>query len=173
METAYSAVKNTNVASLVAFSHVALFSPALSTLTTALQCNYIPKFAGLTLHCLQLHPPQSIPMHKGHMDQACQNQQSTKTKPTDNATADSFPTQDPANMHSHFCYAAVLEPTGQIYTDQTGQFVTPSSTGNNYILVLYDYDSNAIIPIPFKNWHSDNILAAYKQGHAILCKAGL
>ncbi|MCK7513582.1 MAG: hypothetical protein MZV70_62545 [Desulfobacterales bacterium] len=35
-----------------------------------------------------------------------------------------------------------MEPTGQVYTDQTGRFITPSSNGNNYLLILYDYDSN-------------------------------
>jgi hypothetical protein len=44
-----------------------------------------------------------------------------------------------------------MEPTGQIYTDQTGRFVTPSSTGHNYLLVLYDFDSNAILAEPIKS----------------------
>jgi len=46
-----------------------MFSPALSTLTEALQHRYLPEFAGLTLEHLQKHPPQSIAMLKGHMDQ--------------------------------------------------------------------------------------------------------
>jgi hypothetical protein len=34
--------------------------------------------------------------------------------------------------------------TNQIYKDQPGRFLTPSSAGHNNMLVLYDYDSNAI-----------------------------
>jgi len=45
----------------------------------------------------------------------------------------------------------MLEPMGQIYTNQTSKFVALSSTSNNYILILYNYDSNAIIAVPFKN----------------------
>jgi len=67
----------------------------------------------------------------------------------------------------------MLEPMGQTFTNQTGKFVAPSSTGSNYILILYDYDSNAIITIPFKNSKSDSILNAYKVGHTRLCTAGL
>jgi len=65
----------------------------------------------------------------------------------------------------HYCYATMLKPTDQIYTDQTGNFVAPSSTGNNYILILYNYNSNAIIAVPFKNCKSESILQAYKVGH--------
>jgi hypothetical protein len=40
-------------------------------------------------------------------------------------------------------YAATID-AGQIYTDQTGRFPVVSSKGNKYIMILYDYDSNAI-----------------------------
>ena len=66
-----------------------------------------------------------------------------------------------------------METTGQIYTDQTGQFVIPSSEGNNYLLILYDYDSNAILAEPMRTRTGKSILQAYKTIHAILCKAGL
>jgi hypothetical protein len=37
------------------------------------------------------------------------------------------------------------EPTCQIYTDLRGRFPIRSNRGNQYIFVLYDYDSNAIL----------------------------
>jgi len=40
---------------------------------------------------------------------------------------------------------------GKIFTNQTGCFIVPSSTGNNYLLVLYDYDSNCIHAQPMKS----------------------
>ena len=50
----------------------------------------------------------------------------------------------------------VPECTGNFFTDQPGQFIAPSSTGNNYIFILYDYDSNAILvdPMPGKTTHN-------------------
>ena len=66
-----------------------------------------------------------------------------------------------------------MEPTGQIYTDQTGQFITLSSNGNNYLLVLYNYDSNAIFAQPLITCTGKAILTAYKILHTELCCTGL
>jgi hypothetical protein len=84
-----------------------------------------------------------------------------------------FPIVSPDGICLHLCYAAIIKPTGQIYTDQTGKFVAPSSTGNNYLLVLYNYDSNAILAEPLKNRTAASILIAYKAVHSTLCAAGL
>jgi hypothetical protein len=59
-----------SLADLVVFSHAALFSPALLTLEQALNRGNITNMPGLTAGLLRQHPPQSIPMHKGHLDQA-------------------------------------------------------------------------------------------------------
>jgi len=114
-------------------------------------------------------------MIKGHMDQTQQNQQSTCTTVTteeDGMSDQCLPApKDGACMHH--CYAAFMEPTSLIYSDLTGWFVAPSSSGNNYILIIYDYNSNAILMEAFKTCHTDAILEAYKCGHAWLCTAGL
>jgi hypothetical protein len=49
----------------------------------------------------------------------------------------------------------------------------PSSNGNNYLLILYDYDSNHIFAQPFKNRTAKCLLTAYQVLHTRLCKAGL
>jgi hypothetical protein len=67
-----------------------------------------------------------------------------------------------------------MAPTSQVYTNQTGRFITPSSNGNNYLLILYDYDSNAILAEPLKDRTGTTILAAgYQKLHAALSTAGL
>jgi hypothetical protein len=58
-----------------------------------------------------------------------------------------------------------MEPTGQIYTDQTGKFIAPSSNGNNDLMIVYDYDSNHIFAKPFKTRSATCILAAYQTVH--------
>ena len=47
----------------------------------------------------------------------------------------------------HDCLAVIhsFETTAKAYTDLTGQFLYLSSRGNKYLLVVYDYDSNAIL----------------------------
>jgi hypothetical protein len=117
-------------------------------------------------------------MVKGHLvDQVRQNGKSTKLKqsiPTDTDTTDDyFPLQVDKEERTHCCYLADMAPTGQIYTDQTGKFVAPSSNGNNYQLICYDYDSNAILAVAFKNQTATCIKTAFQEVHRRLCKAGL
>jgi hypothetical protein len=47
-------------------------------------------------------------------------------------------------VKNHCIYTAILD-AGQIYTDQTGCFPVISSKGNVSIMVLYEYDVNAIM----------------------------
>jgi hypothetical protein len=75
--------------------------------------------------------------------------------------------------NTNMCFASIIAPTGQIYTDQTGKFILPSSTGNNYIMILCDYDSNYIFVQPFHNRTASCLLAANEKLHQSLCKAGL
>jgi hypothetical protein len=93
--------------------------------------------------------------------------------PTPNPDDDIAPTSTMPNECTHFCYTMIMEPTGQVYTDETSQFVTPSSHGNNYLLICYDYDSNSILAEPIKNCTGATILDGYKAIHSKLCTAGL
>ena len=182
MHQANGAIGSATPAELVTFAHATLFSPALSTLQKALDKGYISNFPGLTTSSLRKYPPRSIPMVKGHLKQTRQNQRSTKAKTTKSPPApfpsdpilldDAFPKSETPNVKTHKCYTGVMETTGQIYSDQTGRFVVPSNTGNNYLLIVYDYDSNAILAEPMRTRTSASIITAYKTVHARLCKAG-
>jgi hypothetical protein len=164
-----------SAAELVAFAHATLFSPSLSTLEKALTKGYLTNFHGLDAQALRKYPPASVPMAKGHLDQSRKNQRSTRIEPdTDDpmhGLDDSMPTSDPSKTFE--CYCAIAEPTGQIYTDQTGRFISPSSTGNTYLMILYDYDSNHIFAQPLKNRQAPTIVAGYAILHKRLCTAGL
>ena len=54
------------------------------------------------------------------------------------------------NKRTNHIYASCEQITGQIYTNRTGKMLITSASGNNYCLILYDFDSNLIwaIPIP-------------------------
>ena len=136
---------------LVTYSHATMFSPVLATLEIPLKKGFLINFPGFTSAALRRHPPKSISTAKGHLDQTRKNQRSTKHPPTLIAPLADDPTNipdefhpEPADSKTHHCFASFMEPTGQIYSDQTGRFVTPSSTGNQYLMILYDYDSNHI-----------------------------
>jgi hypothetical protein len=87
VDTANGAVGSATPAKVVAFAHATLFSPALSTLESALQKGFLTNFPGLTTQALRKHPPQSYAMVKGHLAHTRKNQQSTKAKPVDFDTA--------------------------------------------------------------------------------------
>ena len=183
----FAAVQSATPADLVALAHASLLSPALSTLKTALDRGYLPDFMGLTSKTLTKSPPQSVAMIKVHMYQARKNQRSTKPNSphVDTPTLatedfDTFPLSDDRNERTHHCFAAVIKASssGQIHTDQTGRFIAASSMGNNYMhnnymLVLYDYDSNSIIVESLRSRTGPCILAGYKVLYARLIAEGL
>ena len=76
--------------------------------------------------------------------------------------------QQQSAMDFFFVYAAIvntdnnngIEQTGKIFTDQTVKFPAFSSRGYNYILVLYDYESNAILAEPIKSRKQEEIFRA-------------
>ena len=107
--SAHAAIGSATPAELVAFAHAALFSPALSTLKRALDKGFLTNFPGLTPTLLRKHPPRSVAMVKGHLDQARQNQRSTRpshttSRPTTDDTSDNTSPPSPIpNERSHFC----------------------------------------------------------------------
>jgi hypothetical protein len=85
-----------------------------------------------------------------------------KTKPLSNIEADYHPT--PETEQTNLVFAAVLDyETAQhlIHSDLTGRFPIQSSRGMNYVLVVYDYDSNAILAEPMRNRTDAKMLRAY------------
>jgi hypothetical protein len=70
-------------------------------------------------------------------------------------------------------YVKAIEATGQIYTDQSGRFPTTSSRGNKYVMILYDYDSNAILAEPLKSKSEGEMIRAYTKLHEYLSGRGL
>jgi hypothetical protein len=83
---------------------------------------------------------------KVHMHQIRQNIRSTQLVVEITAPEIDMMQEDKC----HYIYATTLE-TNQIYSDLTGRFPTTSLSGNTYILILYDYDSNSVLSAPMKN----------------------
>ena len=64
------------------------------------------------------------------------------------------------------------KPKETTYTDQTGRFPYRSSRGNEYIMVMYDYDSNAILTTPLKNRQAKTLTDAWELFHQQLTQHG-
>jgi hypothetical protein len=79
----------------------------------------------------------------------------------------------PSSLRTHHIYASYQPITRQIFSDPTGRFILPSSTGNKGMLLLYDHDNNYIHVKPLKNHQSSKMYAAYKRGHALFTQRRL
>ena len=64
-------------------------------------------------------------------------------------------------------------PTDQISTDQTGGFPIFFNRGNQYIMVMYAYDPNAILVEPMKNKSTIEIIAKFTKLHDRLCRVSI
>ena len=172
---------NTTIKERIAYYHACCFSPALSTWCTAIDAGHFTTWPELTSQLVRQYAPASIAMHKGHLDQTRRNQRSTKTNPNtalttihkDNITNTESTPDTSDSIRSHHIFASCEPITGKIASDPTGRFIIPSSNGNAYILVVYDYDSNMIFAEPMKSRSGPDHLAAYKNIHALLTSRGL
>jgi hypothetical protein len=123
----------------------------------------------LNEHSVEKYLSKSTSTTKGHLNQQRQNARATKIK--DAQLLDSETDQD-HGIKTQFVYAATID-AGKIYTDQTGRFTIVSSKGNKYIMVLYDYDSNAILAKPIKDLTTPEFLKAFQFMEQELVARGL
>jgi hypothetical protein len=124
---------------------------------------------GLTEHAVEKHLSKSTSTTKGHLNQQRQNARTTKIKDTKVITKE---TDMDNGIKTKFVYAATID-AGQIYTDQTGRFPVVSSKSNKYIMILYDYDSNAILAQPIKDRTAPELLKAFQVMEQELMARGL
>jgi hypothetical protein len=121
---------------------------------------------------------------KGHLNWIQKNLRSTKREPKAPPISpvanredanDCFPASETSNKQTHHCNVALIKPERfrQIYSDLTGWFPITSCKKNNYLLIVYNYDSNGILTQPMCIRTGPCILEAYKALHDRLVAAGL
>jgi hypothetical protein len=160
---------NNNQKDLINFRHDTCFSPVKSTWIKAIKNGIFSYWPGLNEHSVEKYLSKSTSTAKGHLNQQRQNARTTKIK--DAQLLDSETDQD-HGIKTQFVYAATID-AGQIYTDQTGRFPVVSSKGNKYIMILYDYDSNAILAKPLKDRTAPELLKAFQFMEQELVVRGL
>ena len=156
----------------IAFLHAAAGYPVLSTWIQAIEKGFYATWPGLTVQAVRRYLPKSIITTMGHLDQQRKNKQSTKEKVLSD---DMSPTPTPqiGTSRTQQVYAECLPITGKIFSDLPGRFVVPSSRGNNYLLIVYDYDSNAIEAQPIKSRSATDIVNGFKKIVELLKSRGL
>ena len=149
---------------LVKFLHAAAFSPCKSTWIKAIKAGFFATWPGLTHELVSKFLPNSEHTAMGHLDQEQKNLRSTKPNKNVNEKDGTVKTR------THDVYCHVLEE--HIFTDQTGRFPVQSNKGHNYLLIAYDYDTNAILAEPIKNRTTQEIIRAYNIIYETLKKVG-
>ena len=78
---------------------------------------------------------------------------------------DYFPKSDSPNIKTNevlYCLASA-DKAGLAFSDLTGRFPIQSSRGNNYVLIAYHVDANAILQAPLKNRQALSIVNAWES----------
>eukprot|EP00804_Cyclotella_cryptica_P009177 CCRYP_003216-RA/>CCRYP_003216-RA protein AED:0.27 eAED:0.13 QI:0/0/0/0.66/1/1/3/0/546 len=143
-------------------------APRNSTLPepTALHAGDLPSVAitagnyaswlGLTYANASKYCPDSTDTLKGHLTQTRQGLQSTKPKPAKPITP-AVLAPAPAVHELHL----FVEPISKLYTDDMGRFLTCSRSGNQYIMLAYHCDTNAILAETFQSCHDRHCIATH------------
>ena len=167
---------------LAQWLHASCGSPSESTFIQSIKNGNFLSWPGLTASLIKKQLPKCIATEKGHLNQERKGLQSTKpairinpiVKIESESYQDLFPTSETPNLKTHHCFASFVsfESTAKAYSDQTGKFPFTSSRGNKYLMIVYDYDSNAILQEPLKNKTSKELVRAWLKIHKRLAVGG-
>ena len=162
---------------LIEYFHQAAGNPVKSTWLKAIREEGYATWPGLTYEAVSKYLPEvSENTAAGHLHRRRQGVQSTSNNTIDQlkpeldgtATIKQDRTQ-PVGAH----IIASSELKGMIATDQTGMFPIISQRGNKYIMILYSYDSNAILAEPIKDRTSHELIKGYEALYERLVKSGV
>ena len=188
--------KNQTKHDLATFLTAACYNPARTTLLASIKNNHFTTWPGMDIKFMSKHLTDNINSAKGHQNQERQGLQSTKApipklfdESTESITTkfknlnlndpdilhDAFPNSDSPNIKTHDVAYSILElpPKNIAYTDLTGRFPYRSSRGNEYIMVGYHFDANAIVAEPIKNRQAQTLTDGWKILNSKFAKAGI
>jgi hypothetical protein len=143
--SAHNDYEQKSIQDTITYLHGCCFSPVTDTWLKSIQNGHFATWPSVTVENVHKYLAKSDAMAKFHLNQFRQNIRSTQQ-----VVVVTDPETDMVQEEKcHYLYATTLE-TNQIYSDLTGRFPTTSLSGNKYILILYDYDSNSILSAPMK-----------------------
>ena len=156
---------------MVQYLHQCAFITVVHTWTKSIDAGYFSTWPGLTSKLVRKYLPKLLATAKGHLKQ---DQKSIcLTKPSIAPSPIVLPSQHDPPGRSHQIFVKTIEMTGKVSTDQTGCFPVTFSCVSKYLLVIYNHDSNAIIPEPIKSRSESKIIRAYAVFHSKLTDRGL
>ena len=147
-----------SVGALVRYLHAAAGFSVKSTWLDAIKAGNSFTWLGLTYANASRYCPNCEKTSKGHLTQAKQGIRSTKTGPPTLPTPPTGGTTHPkSNRELHLW----VKPISTLYTDNTGRFPVRSRSGNQYLMVAYHCDTNAILIEPLQTREYRHRIPAY------------
>ena len=135
---------------LVRYFHAEDEFPVRTTWIKAIKVVNYRTCPGITLTNYTSYCPSSDETIKGNIVQSRQGVRSTKPKTPQRPIPDTYPEKSlllsttPRELHMHTVHISKL------YTDDTGRLPIRARSGNQYLMVAYHCDSNAILVAPLK-----------------------
>jgi hypothetical protein len=153
---AHNIYEKKSIQDTIAYLHACCFSPVQDTWLKSIQNGQFSTWPSLTVDNVRKYLPKSDEMVKGHVNHIRQHISSTQPPVTEPTPESEMVEEDKCN----FIFAAIMD-TSQIYTDLTGRLPTTYLSGNKYILILYDYDSNIVLSVPMKKRGDKEMVRAF------------
>jgi hypothetical protein len=155
---------------IVRYHHAAAGFPTKPTWLKAIKNKQFMSWPGLMANTVNKHYPESKESHKGHSRKTRSGLQSTKMTTTsdndnkDNKTRANYSVRPTTKQKTIFFKVYDLEDKAQLKmdTDLTGRFPKKLSHGHQYIMVLIEMDSNAILVAAMKNRLAGEMICAYQ-----------
>jgi len=169
---ANSAYEKRTKPELAIFLHATAGFPPPKTFCAAIDAGFFATWPGLTSELIRKHLPKSIPSIMGRMRRLPQGIRSTTKEPE-------LPSPRTNRNRQHFIGPTAFHQEelnalkGVIASDLPGRFPFASSRGMNYIFLLYDYDSNAILVEPIKSRQAKHLIEGYDACYNRLKAAGI
>ena len=130
-------------------------------------------------NCIARHLPPSVATVQGHIHKYRQHLQSTKKIETasvdERLTQDMHPNTPTPNLKENRVAYGVInkEELVTAYKDLTGRFPVRSTSGNEYILVGYHFNTNCILGHPVRNRTGPVLTKVWEHLQSEFKKAGL
>ena len=166
-EMAANAYELRAVPALISYLHGCAGYIPKETWIAGIDAGYYVTWPGLTSTRVRKHLQKSEHTVMGHMKRIRQGIRST-TKPKKTLRSK----QHRVGIYVIDTEDLKKELKNQIGQDLCGRYPVTSTTGNKYIYIMYDTDSNYIKPMAMSSRETDEIIRCYSESYAQLQQAG-
>ena len=159
----------------IRYLHACLGFPTKATWLKAIRRGNFVGWPLVTVENVNAYFPECDETPKGHLNQQRQGVRSTKrkVKATDFEEVDTKLTIGRKEKDVYIKVVEARELRHTIYSDQSGRFPVRARSGNQYLMVLVEIDSNCILVEPMKSKKDDEMQRAYLALLGRLKRAGV